>query len=154
MRRLGVMEDDDDQSDYVGIDIRYIEALGLFIAGFIILALIWSIGTATGAWAHQATPTASQPLGWQYPWSCCSGQDCGEVSDAFIREMKDGYEISIPAGGHPMVKDKLYRDLVPYGDGKIKDSPDGRFHACISQPCTATVCRQRTICLFVPPRNY
>lgn len=105
------------------------------------------------ALAHRAQPTAMTPLGWNYSAMCCSGRDCAEIPDTFIHETPEGYQIEIPAGAHPMVK-ATYRDLIPYGDRRIKDAPDGRMHACISQPCTTTACQQRTFCLYIPPRGF
>jgi hypothetical protein len=32
------------------------------------------------SFAHDALPTAARPQGWSYPFSCCSGYDCREVT--------------------------------------------------------------------------
>lgn len=99
---------------------------------------------ATVAWTglaypHDALPTAQQPLGWTYPWSCCSNQDCKQVSGDGVQERPGGYVIASTG------------EIVPYGDKRIKDSPDGEFHWCAHQ---AGVDKGRTICLFVPPRGF
>jgi hypothetical protein len=90
------------------------------------------------AGAHEAPPTGQQPVGWTYPWACCSGQDCGRA-DGDVTEGPDGYVI-----GHT-------GEVVPYGDRRVKDSPDGEFHWCAHR---AGIDAGRTICLFVPPRGF
>lgn len=91
-----------------------------------------------GARAHDATPTAAKPQGWTYPFSCCSGYDCREVPDDWVKEQSDGFYRIVITG-----------ELIPMSDTKIKDSPDGRFHWC----SVAGATDGKTICLFVPPRG-
>ena len=50
----------------------------LIIPGFAAVAL--AAGMRFPAAAHDAKPTAAMPQGWSYPFSCCSGYDCREVS--------------------------------------------------------------------------
>ena len=88
---------------------------------------------------HDAKPTAGQPLGWKYPWSCCSNQDCKQMSGAGVVERENGYLIAATG------------EVVPYRDKRIKDSPDGEFHWCAHQ---AGIDAGKTICLFVPPRGF
>lgn len=88
--------------------------------------------------AHDALPTAAKPQGWSYPFSCCSGYDCREVSAQAISERPDGYVI------------KGTGEVVAYSDKRLKDSPDGEFHWC----SVAGAEDGRTICLFVPPNSY
>lgn len=89
----------------------------------------------TAAFSHDALPTAAQPLGWTYPWACCSGIDCRTISADRVRQSPVGYIIS------PTM------EVIPYTSTKIKPSPDGAYHWCTKggQETTAT------ICLFVPP---
>ncbi len=82
------------------------------------------------------------PSGWAYPVECCSNLDCREVADADVREGPDGYVI--PATG----------EVVPYGDARVKDSPDGRFHWCALGDGLSRPRETSTICLFVPPRGF
>lgn len=99
------------------------------------LAWTWS------AWSHEAIPTAAKPQGWNYPFSCCSGYDCREVTlgpKGTVRETPQGYEIAGTG------------EIIAYGDKRIKDSPDGVAHWC-SQGGRDT---GGTICLFVPPRSF
>jgi hypothetical protein len=100
--------------------------------------LLTSALLASGAYAHQATPTAAKPQGWSYPFSCCSGYDCREVADAAISERPEGYVINGTG------------EVLGYQDARIKDSPDGRWHWC----SVAGADDGRTICLFVPPRSF
>lgn len=87
--------------------------------------------------AHDALPTAAKPNGWSYPFSCCSGYDCREVSAKAISEKPGGYVIEGTG------------EVVAYSDTRLKDSPDGEFHWC----SVAGADDGRTICLFVPPRS-
>ncbi|WP_287099490.1 hypothetical protein [Mesorhizobium sp.] len=110
-------------------------AVGLAIGG---MALGIVAISAAEAWPHDALPTAARPQGWSYPFSCCSGYDCRQVSAASIIEGARGYEI-LATG-----------ELIPMSDTRIKDSPDGQFHWC----SVAGAADGRTICLFVPPRGF
>lgn len=113
---------------------------GFLVFCWTVIALSWAILT-TDAEAHDAMPTAAQPNGWAYPFSCCSGIDCREVSsgpDGVVRETPEGYVIASTG------------EVVAYTDKRIKDSPDGAFHWC----SVAGKDDSRTICLFVPPRAY
>ncbi len=112
----------------------------VFAAFFALLALSFYmlVVLTVDVRAHDATPTAAQPLGWTYPFSCCSGYDCRAVSDAAIVEGARGYEI-VATG-----------ELIPMTDARIKPSPDGEFHWC----SVAGADDGRTICLFVPPRSF
>ena len=96
------------------------------------------IAMSAPAAAHDAKPTAAKPQGWKYPFSCCSGYDCREVSSRQISEKPEGYVI------------KGTGEIVAYSDARLKDSPDGEFHWC----SVAGADDSRTICLFVPPRSY
>nr|WP_244743469.1 hypothetical protein [Mesorhizobium sp. L-8-10] len=88
--------------------------------------------------AHDALPTAVQPQGWSYPFSCCSGYDCREVADNAIGERPQGYVI------------KGTGEVITYSDSRIKSSPDGVFHWC----SVAGADDGHTVCLFVPPRGF
>lgn len=99
---------------------------------------LFALVIAAPAAAHDATPTAAQPNGWTYPFSCCSGMDCREIRSQAVLEGPRGYVI------------KLTGELITSRDTRIRNSPDGQFHHC-------TVAGQptgRTICLFVPPRSF
>jgi hypothetical protein len=87
---------------------------------------------AMPAGAHEA------PTGWRYPYSCCSGYDCREVSSKVIGEGPEGYVI------------KGTGEVVSYSDARLKNSPDGEYHWCSVAGADDT----RTICLFVPPHSF
>ncbi|WP_438270286.1 hypothetical protein, partial [Rhizobium mongolense] len=101
-------------------------------------AIFFAVVIAAPAVAHDATPTAAQPHGWTYPFSCCSGMDCREIHDQGVLEGPRGYVI------------KLTGELITPLDTRIKNSPDGQFHQCT----VAGEPTGRTICLFVPPRSF
>jgi len=103
-------------------------------AAFVLAALQSSFP----AHAHDPLPTAAQPNGWSYPFSCCSGYDCRAVSEKAISERPEGYVI------------KGTGEVVAYSDARVKNSPDGEFHWC----SVAGANDGRTICLFVPPRGF
>lgn len=88
--------------------------------------------------AHEALPTAAKPLGWSYPYSCCSGIDCRQVSNKAISERPEGYVINTTG------------EVVAYSDSRVKNSPDGVYHWC----SVAGDNDGKTICLFVPPKGY
>ena len=100
-------------------------------------AALFGIIVATQARAHEATNTAGQPLGWTYPWACCSGQDCAPVPAPSVQETPNGYRVTLRKGDHPFVADKPLVYDIPYNDKRIKDSPDGSFHICLRSPSTA-----------------
>jgi hypothetical protein len=100
--------------------------------------LIALVLLACPAAAHDAIPTAAKPLGWKYPFSCCSGFDCREVSSKAVVEGSTGYTI------------RATGEKLAFGDTRLKDSPDGEFHWC----SVAGADDSRTICLFVPPRGF
>ena len=104
-----------------------------------LLSALWLAATAAGtAHAHDAVPTSAKPQGWSYPFACCSGYDCREVSAKAISERPEGYVI------------KGTGEVVAYSDTRLKDSPDGEYHWCSVSGADDS----RTICLFVPPPSY
>ena len=103
----------------------------LVLAGMVLVPVV--------AVAHEAIPTAAQPLGWKYPWSCCSDMDCEQVSQDAIKERPEGYIIQSTG------------EVVSYQDKRIKKSPDGEFHWCAHRQGADA---GHTICLFVPPKGF
>lgn len=107
----------------------------MFYAGNIpqpVLATAFLCLTSSGTIAHDA------PKGWTYPFQCCSGYDCREVTAKAISERPDGYVIEGTG------------EVVSYRDKRLKQSPDGQYHWC----SVAGANDGRTICLFVPPRSF
>lgn len=97
------------------------------------LAFLAGLAVAPPAFAHKA------PTGWTYPFSCCANLDCREVSDSAISEKPEGYVV------------KATGEVIGYKDIRVKNSPDGLFHWCAHQ---GGLDAGRTICLFVPPRDF
>ncbi len=91
----------------------------------VILVLIGSFAVA-----HDA------PTGWSYDVTCCSSVDCRPIPSSAVKESPGGYLIT------------LDNETVPYGDKRIKDSPDGLYHWCSAYGLDDGP----TICLYVPPR--
>lgn len=108
-------------------------AVGLLIAA---VAFIMFVLCGGFAHAHDAKPTAELPHGWSYPFACCANYDCRQATGE-VQEKPDGYHT--PTG-----------EVVPYGDKRIKDSPDGEFHWCAHQ---SGLDAGKAICLFVPGRG-
>jgi hypothetical protein len=42
-------------------------------------------------------------------------------------------------------------EIIPYGDRRIKNSPDGEYHWCAHRK---GLDEGKTICLFVPPSGF
>lgn len=131
------MEDD----NTARIDRWLLKALAA-IAVIVVAGVIWS-----EARAHDALPTASAPLGWSYPFSCCSGYDCREVGDG--ENPRDGRPIKVfpQSGGYRIGSTG---EIIASSDTRIKDSPDGEYHWC----SVAGKDDGKTICLFVPPKAF
>ena len=128
------MHEDDDSYCMTPREIAATVAFWLLLACAALFVLAWYFLASTAS-AHDA------PTGWTYPYSCCSGQDCREVTSGpqgRVRETPQGYQIASTG------------EVIPYGDIRVKDSPDGAFHWCSVAGAEDT----RTICLFVPPRSY
>lgn len=103
-----------------------------FSAAVIVFVLLRWFMVVT-ANAHEA------PLGWTYPYLCCSDRDCKQAADGAVRETSEGYRI-VSTG-----------EIVPYRDRRIKDSPDGLFHTCQQ---AGNFDAGRILCLFIPPRAF
>jgi len=106
----------------------------IFIIG---LVTFWTVALALKVEAHDAKPTASQPLGWTYDYSCCSLKDCREVDDKAVKVDGQGY--TIVATG----------EVILYSDTRIKRSRDEFYHWC----SVAGEETSRTLCLYVPDRG-
>jgi len=96
-------------------------------------ALALSALAVMPATAHEA------PLGWSYPWACCSNDDCRQAADREVRETSEGYRVTSTG------------EVVEYGNKRIKDSPDGLFHVCQQG---GDFDKGRVLCLFVPGRSF
>lgn len=135
----------------------------VLIPAFWITALVFVISFWVAIWAlmamalaHDAEPTAAQPQGWSYATSCCSSYDCQHIVTEAVRITPNGYVLSLgPKTHHMLVKDEQW--TVDYGSPKIKESPDGRYHACVTRQTIFEGGNQsggNLICLYVPPMSY
>jgi hypothetical protein len=125
-------EDDIPSEKRIGvIPLLAIWVFVLSLAGLLVLGVV-------SAFAHDALPTATKPLGWSYPFSCCSNYDCREAAEGTIQETPAGYRYTVTG------------DIVAYmGDARLRNSPDGKFHICT----VGGYVDGRTLCLFAPPRG-
>lgn len=110
----------------------------LGIGSWLVVWALTSVLLASGAYAHEAPKSVSQPLGWLYPYACCSTIDCRPATEGEVRETPNGYLMSATG------------EVVPYTDKRVKDSPDGLFHTCQQGGNFDT---GRVLCLFRPPRG-
>lgn len=109
---------------------------------WLIIALVWLLTSAllaSGAYAHEAPKSVSQPLGWTYGWECCSLRDCAPVEKSGIGETSTGYVI------------RQTGEVIAYGDTRIKRSKDELYHRCTP---AGDMDAPRSICLYVPDRGF
>jgi hypothetical protein len=109
------------------------------LAFLTLISLSYVIILTTGAFPHEATNTAGQPLGWRYSAWCCSDRDCKSVPASGIRETPNGYALQSTG------------EVVPYQDKRIKESPDGTFHVCQQ---AGDFDHGRVLCIYAPGRGY
>lgn len=100
---------------------------------------VWAFVLAIGAYAHDAPPTPTQPLGWAYGWECCSNQDCAPVAESAIGETSEGYVIQRTG------------EVIAYNDKRIKRSRDEFYHRCAP---AGNMDSPRSLCLYVPDRGF
>ena len=108
---------------------------GLFVV--IVLAVL-ALGIVV-AMAHDAPPSKTQPLGWQYGWECCSMMDCKPLASNAVAETPQGYTI------------KLTGEVIPYGDKRLKRSKDEFYHQCTKGGDPK---EKHSICLYTPDRGF
>lgn len=80
--------------------------------------------------AHDVLPTADHPLGWQYALECCHSLDCALIPAETVKELPDGYHVTLDPGQHPMLRKHGYSGVVPYETAR--PSPSGDYHICLS----------------------
>lgn len=95
---------------------------------------------ALPAAAHEA------PTGWSYSTFCCSGRDCAEAPSGAVTITPDGFAIVLQPGEHPMVTQRTFKALVPFGDKSLLQSGDEFFHVCIVSGAVR--------CFYAPPMGY
>jgi hypothetical protein len=60
-----------------------------------------------GMLAHIPAQAHPSPSGWQYPWSCCSNQDCRPVECDTLEEIGDG-KVQDTENGQTYAKDQVF----------------------------------------------
>jgi hypothetical protein len=108
-------------------------------------ALGW--GAIIAAACNFGVPSASAHDAW-YEKQCCYDEHCEPLADGTVRETSKGFKV--PSG-----------ELLPYADGRVRQSHDMRFHWCHAQKAPARAHRDVpsgnpdiTICLYVPPKSF
>jgi hypothetical protein len=105
-------------------------------AAFYVLIVLLIL--ATGAEAHEATGINGQPLGWNWDAGCCGSSDCSIIPDSAVVEGPDGYHVTLRAGQHPMLREKGYSAIIPYGSERT--SPTGEYGICLAAEGTHRFC--------------
>jgi hypothetical protein len=119
--------------------------------------MIWPLRGRVGAFGLGAIIAAASTFGmplasahneiW-YEKQCCDDKHCEPIADGVVQETSKGFKV--PSG-----------ELLPFADGRVRQSHDMRFHWCHAKK--ATVGRHRefpsgnpdlTICLYVPPKSF
>jgi hypothetical protein len=72
-----------------------------------------------------------------YDRQCCHDRDCEPVEPGAIRETKDGYVIRYMTS-----RGYIAEGYLPKGHSGIRQSRDGREHACAPQ--------ERVVCIYIP----
>jgi hypothetical protein len=115
--------------------------------------MTWPFGGRGGALGLDAIIAAACAFGvpsasahsW-YEKQCCEDEHCEPMADGVVRETSKGFKV--PSG-----------ELLPYGDSRVRQSHDMRYHWCHDQKATVTRHREipfgpdSTICLYVPPKS-
>ena len=70
-----------------------------------------------------------------YPVECCQELDCSPVEVSSVLSTEEGWLI-VESG-----------ELIGFGDKRLKQSPDTRFHICLESFWEV---RSATRCLFIP----
>jgi hypothetical protein len=104
-----------------------------------ILAGLVLVGGTKLVYPHSAIPTAAQPLGWQYGWECCSMRDCKDLPKGEIKATPVGWKVESTG------------EVIPFGDKRIKQSKDERFHRCAKG---GDFSLPTSICLYVPDMGF
>lgn len=125
----GVFEKDPFDFDEIKLNGWDVTILGGVAFVFMVIVLIVAMMIPQPAQAHS----------W-YPWECCAGNDCAEVSPLAVKETQAGYVFTIVPGHHPMWPASKAEPLtILVRHNKLKPSPDGLWHICI-KPTGELIC--------------
>lgn len=88
-----------------------------------------------------------------YSPECCSNKDCAPIEAKRVQITEAGYYVTIAPGDHPMIKHAPVAFTIPYA--KAKESPDGRYHICITEqhvsPDGTAQFGASMLCFYRPP---
>jgi len=88
-----------------------------------------------------------------YSPECCSNKDCAPIETRHVKITEAGYFVTIAPGDHPMIKHAPVSFTIPYA--KAKESPDGRYHICITEqhvsPDGTAQFGASMLCFYRPP---
>src|SRR5687768_1014432 len=102
------------------------------------LAAIFLLSLTSPGEGHEAIPTAAQPFGWAYDYSCCSAVDCSQVRDGDVKVTEYGYRI-------------ITGEVIPWKDPRLKRSKDEFYHRCTPGGNQEAI---RSLCLYVPDTGF
>ena len=108
------------------------------------------------AFAHEAIPTAANPLGWRYDWECCSSIDCARVDKRNVTEGPEGVTIRLAKGDHPMLLWDA-QTTIPYSSRQLRVRKDGDFHVCHDRQFIkpdGSKYEGKFLCVYLPPRGF
>lgn len=83
---------------------------------------------------------------WYDP-TCCSDKDCAPIPSSAVKITKNGYEVTLMLGQHPMVRTRLFQ-VIPFADEDVMPSQDEHYHACV-MPGSPSAGMPRIICFYV-----
>ncbi|MFD1986039.1 hypothetical protein ACFSOZ_26695 [Mesorhizobium newzealandense] len=106
------------------------------------------LGAVIAAACDFGLPSASAHDDW-YEEQCCHNEHCEPIENGTVQETSKGFKV--PSG-----------ELLPYADGRVRQSHDMRFHWCHAPKATAANRYHDrsphgpdiTICLYVPPKSF
>lgn len=87
--------------------------------------------------------------GWEYDYTCCSGEDCQAVPLSTVAVTPGGYVITLSPKEHKQLERPLVFK-VSFDDPRIKSSGDSDYHVCISPALERGMGGNNLLCLYVP----
>jgi hypothetical protein len=99
---------------------RHLLAPAALVAAFVFLApLLWAQDVPRGL-GHPSAGALHR-----YSTECCNAKDCEPVEDAAVKETPLGYEVR-----YMTTRGFVASGFIPYGDKRIKEPLDEKFHVC------------------------
>jgi hypothetical protein len=119
-----------------------------------IIAALFVIASVTVGATSALILTWSDALAHSfYSPECCSNKDCAPIEAKRVQITEAGYYVTVAPGDHPMIKHAPVAFTIPYA--KAKESPDGRYHICITEqhvsPDGTAQFGASMLCFYRPP---